>query len=181
MERLMETYRPYLRLLARLELGAAVQGKADASDLVQETLLRAFQGFDQFRGETEKELTAWLRRILAHQLTDLLRRFQAGARQVGRERSLGEVLDRSSAVAGNWLAASTASPSRVAADRETAVVLAEALADLSADHQEVILLHSLQELGWEEVARSMGRTPGAVRLLWLRAIKELRPRLEACV
>src|SRR5436305_4796952 len=86
---LLESFRNYLRLLARTGVDASLQGKADPSDVVQEVLLKAHQGFDQFRGHTEAELAGWLRQILAHTLADLVRRYQAtAARQVGRERSL---------------------------------------------------------------------------------------------
>ena len=45
------------------------------------------------------------------------------------------------------------------------VVLSDALAELGEDHREVIVLHHLEGLGWDEVARRMGRTAGAVRML----------------
>ena len=64
LDRLLESYRNYLRLLARTGIDASLRGKADPSDLVQETLLKAHQHFDQFRGQTETELVAWLRQIL---------------------------------------------------------------------------------------------------------------------
>ena len=54
----------------------------DPSDVVQETLLKAHQGLDQFRGDTDAEMAAWLRAILTNTLADWLRRFQAGARNV---------------------------------------------------------------------------------------------------
>src|SRR5690349_4880491 len=88
-EQLLEHYRRYLKLLARTGIDASLQGKADPSDLVQETFLKAIRHFDSFRGEREGELTAWLRQILARSLADLVRRYRTGAaRRVGRERSL---------------------------------------------------------------------------------------------
>ena len=72
--RLLEMYRGYLKLLARLQIDRRLRGKADASDLVQETCLRAHHGFREFRGTTEPELLAWLRQILASRVLDLLRR-----------------------------------------------------------------------------------------------------------
>jgi RNA polymerase sigma-70 factor (ECF subfamily) len=68
---LLELYRNYLTLLARLQIGRRLQGKADSADLVQETFLEATEHFEQFRGTSEAELTAWLRQILVSRLAFL--------------------------------------------------------------------------------------------------------------
>ena len=60
-DQLVEQYRAYLLLIARLQVGRRLQGKADASDLVQETFLQAYQHLRDFQGRTESELVAWLR------------------------------------------------------------------------------------------------------------------------
>ena len=73
--RLLELYRRYLSLLARVQIGQRLQGKVDASDLVQETFLEAHRNFGRFRGGSEGEFVAWLRQILAANLADLLRRY----------------------------------------------------------------------------------------------------------
>src|SRR6476619_3922867 len=92
LDRLLESYRNYLRLLARTGIDASLLGKADPSDLVQETLLKAHQHFDQFQGKTEMELVAWLRRILARNMADLARRYRASSRRLAHEQSLEELL-----------------------------------------------------------------------------------------
>src|SRR5947209_20471729 len=84
LDRLLDSYRNYLRLLARTGLDASLRAKADPSDLVQDALFKAAQHFGQFRGATDAELAAWLRRILARCLADLARRYRAGARRAGR-------------------------------------------------------------------------------------------------
>src|SRR5262245_14962240 len=179
-EQLLESYRNYLRLLARTGIDDSLQGKGDPSDLVQETLLKAYQRLAQFRGQTQGDLLAWLRQILARTLADWVRRFRAaGARRVSRERSLEDLLGQSSQALGNLLAGPGPSPSQAAQRREMSVILADALAELSADHREVIVLHSIEERDWNEVAERMGRRPGAVRMLWARALKQLRPLIEA--
>ena len=58
------------------------------------------------------------------------------------------------------------------------VILADALAELSPDHRQVLILRSIEELDWSEVAERMKRSVGAVRLLWTRALKQLRPLIE---
>ena len=180
LDRLLESYRNYLRLVARAGIAPALRGKADPSDVVQETLLRAHQHFDQFQGTTEPELAAWLRQILARNLADLVRRYRtAGTRGVAREQPLEDRLERSSQALGAMLATNGHSPSQSAQRRELGVILADALAELTADYCEVIVLRTLEGRSWDEVARAMGRSPDAVRVLWTRALKKLRPLIEA--
>src|SRR5437588_12109352 len=86
---LLEQYRQYLSLLARLQIGRRLQGKVDEADIVQETFLEAHRQFTRFRGGTEMELTAWLRTILAGVLSHLVRRyFGTQQRDVRLEREL---------------------------------------------------------------------------------------------
>ena len=67
---LLELYRNYLRLLARTQIDLTLRVRLDPSDLVQETLMEAHRDFADFAGSTEKELVAWLRRILVRNLAD---------------------------------------------------------------------------------------------------------------
>src|SRR5215831_2098028 len=70
----LERYRAYLQFLARLRLGRWLQGQLSASDVVQETLLKAHKHRDQFRGQTEAEYRGYLRRILANTVADAARK-----------------------------------------------------------------------------------------------------------
>ncbi len=128
--RLLEMYRNYLRLVSRVQVDRCLRSKADASDLIQETLFIAHRSFHEFRGDTERELLAWLQQILVSRLARLIRRYQAQRRDARLEMELGEALDPSSVVA-RTLAPSHSSPSGKAARREEAVLLANAMAGLS--------------------------------------------------
>ena len=176
---ILKAYRNYLLLIAGTCLERNLQGKADPSDVVQEALLKVHENFHQFRGATEKELLAWMRSTLARLLTDLHRRFVVGAeRRVQRERSLEDLVDRSSLVLEGLLTAPQDPPSPHAREREQSVLLATALAQLSRDDREVITLRSFLGLEWDEVARRMHRAPDAVRMLWTRAVRRLGDQLE---
>jgi len=178
-EEVLLRYQPWLNLLARLEVDTQFQGKFDASDIVQQTLLEACRDLPQFRGQTEAELLAWLRQILAHVLAHEVRRY-AGTQQrnIAREVALEQSLAQSSQRLGEMLAASGSSPSGQAARHEEEVQLAEVLARLPDDYREAIVLRNLQGLSHEEVARRMGRSVGAVRMLWVRALARLRRELD---
>ena len=176
---LLEQYRNYLALLARLQIGRRLQGKVDAADLVQETFLKAHRDFGQFRGASEGELVSWLRQILALSLAQVVRRYYGTqGRDVRLERDLAHELDQSSRLLDPGLLAAQSSPSHQAEQREQAVLLADALGQLPEAYREVIILSHLEGLSFPEVARRMGRTVDSVKNLWARALARLRRSLR---
>jgi len=179
--RLLQTYANYIKLVAAAQVGARLKVRVSPSDVVQETFLQAHRTFDQFRGRTEAEFLAWLQRILASQLTHLYEKhILAEKRDARREVSLDEVgakLERSTARLALVLADNAPSPSSLAQQHERAVMLADELAELPPDYRQVLLLRNLEGLPFGEVAERMQRSPGAVRMLWLRAVDKLRQQL----
>ena len=168
-------YEGWLHLLARLQIDTRFQGKFGASDIVQQTLLEACRDLRQFRGQTEAELLAWLRQILAHVLAHEVRRYcGTQQRDLTREVSLEQSLVQSSQRLGDLLATSTPSPSQRAIQHERELLLADMLLQLPDDYREVIVLRNLEGLSHEEVAQRMGRSVTAVRMLWVRALARLR-------
>ena len=172
---LLELYRNYLSLLARIEIGRRLQGKLDASDLVQETFLEAHRNFARFQGTGEPQFVRWLRQILAAKVANLVRHyFGTQGRDVRLEQELAVDLDNSSRLLGQELADSLTSPSQQAVQREQAVLLADALGRLPEHYREVIILRHLEGLTFPEVALRMGRTQDSVEHLWVRALAHLR-------
>jgi RNA polymerase sigma-70 factor (ECF subfamily) len=174
----LEKYREYLCLLARTRLQPRLRSKLDASDVVQQTLLKAYQGLGQFRGRSDAELAAWLRQILANTLADAVRAFGPGMRDLARERPLQAALDESSARLDALLAASQSSPSQHAVRQEQLLLLARALAELPADQRQAVELQRLHGCSVEEVGRQMGKSKAAVVGLLFRGMKKLRLLLE---
>jgi RNA polymerase sigma-70 factor, ECF subfamily len=168
-------FRPWLSLIARMQVDSRLQGKFDASDVVQQTLIEAWRSAAKFRGSTETERVAWLRKILAHVLAHEARQYRGTLkRDLHRELSIERSLAKSSRQLNAVFASATATPSQQAVQHEQQVVLADLLNELPADYREVIVLRNLEELSHSEVAERMGRTEGAVRMLWVRALQELR-------
>src|SRR5262249_36796688 len=152
----------------------------DPSDLVQETLLNAHRHLDQYRGQGEAAMEAWLRRILMNLLVDALRAFGGDKRDVARERSLERALRESSARLEAFCTAASSSPSQHAVRHEHLHRRAAALAELPEDQRTAVELHHFQDWSVAEVAGHLGRTEAAVAGLLRRGLKRLRELLHAC-
>jgi RNA polymerase sigma-70 factor (ECF subfamily) len=171
----VERFREYLRLLARLQMDSWLQGKLDPSDIVQQTLVKAHQNLKQFRGGTEAELVAWLRRILANNLADAVRKFH---REVPLDRLVEKAISDSSARLEAWLSANGSSPSEQAMRQERLLRLADALAQLPEDQRIAVEWHHLRDESVSAIAERLGRTEASVAGLIRRGLKKLREVLK---
>lgn len=178
---LLQLYVNYLRILATTQLDTKLRTRISPSDVVQETLLEAHRDFGQFRGNSEPELLGWLRKILIHNIGHVVERHVlTEKRNVRREVSLQHIhrsVEQSS-MNLRQIADNGCSPSAAAQVGEHTRILADHLASLSDDHRQVIVLRNLEGKPFKEIADSMQRSCGAVRMLWLRAIDELREKFR---
>jgi len=167
----LERFREYLTWLARSQLGRKFSAKLDPSDLVQETLLNAYQKSTQFRGSTEQERAAWLREIFANNLADVFRDFNRQKRDVTRERS------------SDRLAASLeelpAPRDNEAEETSQMLGLARALSELPELQYTAIDLHYLQGLSLAQTADALHRTEASIAGLVRRGLARLRELLMA--
>lgn len=169
---LLDHYRPYLLHTANAEIPSELAAKVAPSDVVQDACLQATRDFPQFRGRTEVELRAWLRRILLHNLKDVQKRFQATQkRDVAREVASPTISGRSDAVGSP--VCPERSPSALAAARESLAALERAMAELDEDHRRAIQLRHFDRKSFKQIGEALGRSEDAARKLWGRAIDKL--------
>jgi RNA polymerase sigma-70 factor (ECF subfamily) len=169
-----ERYRGYLHVLARSRLMHFLPAKFDASDVVQDTLLKAHAHQGQFRGQSEGEWRAWLRQILANTVADALR-------DQGREPKIRESLEKSSLRLEALLAAENTSPSGKAEREERLIQLADAFAQLADDERTALELRYLCEPAWSlaQIAEHLSRPSAkAVAGLLARGLEKLREILR---
>jgi RNA polymerase sigma-70 factor (ECF subfamily) len=175
----LEDFRPLLSLRARqLHFDPRLKRRFDASDLVQETLLKAHKNLHQFRGTCEAEMVAWLQEILAHALADQIRKAKTGKRDWNMEKSLEAIVAESSARLDAILAAKQPSPSQQVQRKELLLRAAEALEKLPEDQRDVVMLRDLMNQPVAQIAQQLGRTERSVAGLLLRGRQKLRELLE---
>jgi RNA polymerase sigma-70 factor (ECF subfamily) len=172
----LNAYRPFLLAIATAELDTDLKAKAGPSDVVQETFLDAQRDFARFKSDNEAELRIWLHAILMNNLADFRKRYLATAkRQVRRERPL--TASDSKQLLRELAAAEGHSPSRAAISREEQARLSAALDRLRPADRQVIVLRSKERRSFKDIGALIGKTPDAARMLWRRAILNLRREL----
>ena len=166
-----DAYREYLRLLAQLWMPRRLQRKMDASDLVQDALLKAYAKGDQFHGDPS-QYKAWLRVILKRIVLDRVEKYVRTPEQSARE------VEKSSRRLESWIEADQSSPSDRAIRDEQLEHLAQLLAELPEDQQEVLIRKHCRGEKVAEIAEDLGRTTASVAGLLRRGLERLRDHLD---
>lgn len=136
-------------------------GESGAEDAAQEAFVAAWRGLPRFRGECK--FSTWLYRLTTNAAIDYLRREQ-------KQRTEGDVDDLS-------LADDSPSPQEQAERSETQQRVRKALAALSDEHRQILLLRYMQELDYGEIAQALHISEGTVKSRINRAKARLRELL----
>ena len=172
-----QRYRDYLRLAAAVGVDPRLRDKFDPSDIVQETLFEAVRDWDHCCGGSEEERLAWLRRMLANNLLDGVKRFRANKRDVGRERSLEESVQATLGRLGEMLAGDVSTPSCRVMREERDLRIAEAVAALPEAQREAVILQRWHGWTLAQIGERLGKSPEAVAGLIFRAQRVLHQSL----
>ncbi|MBI4584723.1 MAG: RNA polymerase sigma factor [Planctomycetes bacterium] len=148
-----------LESFVRARLGPGLRGKVEPEDVVQETLLRAFQSIGAFRGGDDRSLASWLLSIAEHLI------WNASQKRSFREGVLP--LD---------LTSGAATPSQGLRREERLERLKASLSSLKPEQRQAILLAKIDGLPAKEIARRLGRSEDAVKQLLSRGLRQLRRR-----
>lgn len=158
---LLERYGPRLHLLIRARLGRYLRRRLESRDILQATLLQAFQDLDRFEGSGSRSLMAWLGTIAVHEIRDQAEFHGRLKRDAAREYTLCSAIDPVARQLRSEV-------SRLQLQEETEQ-LEKALDELREEHREILLLRGLEELSFPEVAERLGKSPDACRMLYARA------------
>ena len=154
-------------------MNARLKSKVDASDIVKQTMLQAYQARSQFRGTTDAERAGWLRTILGNVLCGLARDFSRQRRDISREQSI-QAVEQSSLQLANLFAADTSSPSAAMHRHERADKLAKAMLKLTNEQRQAIILKYWHGATLAEIGQQLDKSTEAVAGLIFRGMKALK-------
>ncbi len=181
-EKLWERFRPALRRMIGLRLDQALARRVDASDVVQDVLMKANQRLGEYLDNPAMPFHLWLRQIARDQMIDAHRRHRvSGKRSIDREQGnlLGSAWDdRSSLDLAQELQDAALTPAAEALRRELEQRFEAALHDLDDDDREIIVLRHHEQLSNIEASVVLGLSQPAAGMRYLRALKRLRERLS---
>ena len=167
-----------LRGYVATKIPPALASVLSAEDILQETLVAAFQNVGSFVPNGPDALDRWLITIANRKLIDALKRAQR-AKRGGPNRILAANPRRSSSLSGlmTRIAATWRTPSREVSMRETADAINSALSNLRADRRSAILMRFVEGLSLKQISEKMGKSYAAVNSLLFHGLRDLRTRL----
>src|SRR5260221_4715954 len=162
-EAFAEMVSPYMATLYRRARGLTGNA-ADAQDVSQEAVLKAWSRLEQFAGkqdESTDDFRAWISRIAANSSIDLLRQ-----RRDGKIASLDQQKGQSDETLGSTIASEQQDPEERCARREMGRLLAKAIVQLPPDLRQACLLRDVLHYSTQEAASRLGisRVAGGLRL-----------------
>lgn len=166
----------------RFRIDSRLGGRVDIEDVLQESYMAAASRWKHFPRDGSVDLIVWVRSIVIQTLTDL-HRVHLGAQCRDARREIGLPAptsnDPSRPALADQLVADLTSPSLAVARKETARRIQEALESMSQTDQEILMLRHFDMLDNHEVAQVLGITAKNASIRYVRALKRLKPLLEA--
>jgi RNA polymerase sigma-70 factor, ECF subfamily len=179
---LLERYRPRLRRMIALRLDPRLQGRVDASDVIQEGCLDATRRLEEFIQNPSVPFYIWLRFLVGQRVSELHRRHLGTAgRDVGREISLyrGAMPGASTGALAARLLGKLTSPSQAALRAERKVRLQEALNSMDPLDREILVPRHYEQMTNDDAAAALGLSFKAASKRDTRALERLEKILMA--
>jgi RNA polymerase sigma-70 factor (ECF subfamily) len=174
---LLESYRERLRRMVHLRLDRRLNGRIDASDVIQEAYIEASRRLGDYLRNPSMPFFLWLRYLTGQKLLELHRHhLGVQARDANREISLGArpIPQASSAYLAAQLLGEHTSPSQAAIRSEMELRLQEALDSLDPIDREIVALRHFEQLTLAEAAHELGIKHTTACNRYMRALGRLK-------
>jgi len=177
LEDLITRFLPFVRRIVALRMGKRLRSFLDHEDILQEVLIKIFQGIDRFAERSEGSFRNWLSRCVECELTDSARKARAKKRGGGNVIRFGDC--SSSLPLSSVIPARSPTASAILRGKEMEERIEEALLEMPKQYREVIILRILCGMSYQEVARTMGfAQESTARKAFSRALRKLEEMLK---
>jgi len=179
---LIDRYRERLKRMVSLRLDRRLQGRVDASDIVQETLIDASRRLTDYARDPRLEFFPWLRSLAAERLIDIHRQhLGAQKRNAAQEVSLYRrpMPEASSVSIARQLLGKMSSPSQAVARAEMQLTVQNVLNSMDPIDREILILRNFEELSTSEAAKELGIKRSTAGKRHLDALRRLKQALIA--
>jgi len=174
LNQLCRVYGERVRRIIRLRMAREIRPRLDSMDLVQDALLNALRGLEDFTYKNEGDFLRWLSRITQNALRDNLDKLYTDKRDIRKEVRLENYEPTTgSGFVGTPGAIQTTTPSAILSKKEDLDKLEKAIDQLKPDYREVIVLSKIDGLSYKEIGDRLGKTIDSVGHLLSRAMVAL--------
>ncbi len=171
---LNQLYRVYMervRWMLRLRMSKELRSKLESMDLVQDTLIHALKGLNDFTYKNEGDFVRWLSKIAENELRGSLKKLHADKRDIRKEVQLDNYgLTTTGGVVGTPGPIQATTPSVIMSRKEDLDKLEKAIDELKPEYKKVIVLAKIDGLSYKEIGERLGKSADAVGMLLSRAI-----------
>jgi len=174
LSQLYSVYAERIRWMVRFRISKGLRSKLDSMDLVQDTLIHALSGLENFTYRNEGDFVRWLSRIAENEVRGNLKKLHADKRDIRREVRFGSNGPTTgSGFVGAVGPIEATTPSMILSRKEDLARLEKAMDELKPEYREAIVLRKIEGLSYQEIGQRLGKSSDAVRMLATRAMADL--------
>lgn len=174
-------HRDRLRKMIAVRMNQRLQGRLDASDVIQDTFVEASRALDAYLENPKLPVFLWLRHLAGEKLIQAHRKHLSTQKRTAEreQRIMGGTPAATSMSLAIQLAGKMTSPSQAAQKKEATDQLMDALESMNEIDREILTLRHFEQLSSRETATVLDMTNEAVKKRYVRALAKLQKILTA--
>jgi RNA polymerase sigma-70 factor (ECF subfamily) len=176
---LYKVYAERVRWMVRFRMSKELRSKLESMDVVQDILIRALGGLDNFTYTNEGDFVRWLSKIAENELRGSLKKLHADKRDIRREIRYGaHGSANGNGIAGVLDPIEATTPSAILSKKEDLNKLERAIDQLKPEYRKIIILAKIEGLSYKDIGERLGKSADAVGMLLSRAMVALTSVFE---
>ncbi|OGQ71237.1 MAG: hypothetical protein A3F82_06505 [Deltaproteobacteria bacterium RIFCSPLOWO2_12_FULL_44_12] len=169
---LLERYLNRILRIVRMKLGPKLRTKMESMDVVQEVMVRAVRGFENFEPKNEAAFLHWISKLVQNEIRDLADYHGAAKRNLTQVTENKDATIESS-VLSKITASSQWRPSFQLRLKEEVLELEAAMDQLPEKQRDVVIMRQYEGMSFKEIGQESGCSEDAARMQFARAMDKL--------